>query len=67
MALHAQILQIMGQIASSTAIPPSFLYPLGAAFLPALALAGVAIATLGAWLPAQWAAHGKVVAILQAE
>ena len=65
--LHRQILQIMGQIATGTAIPPSFFDLIGHGVLPLLALAGVAIASLGAWLPAQWAASSGVAEVLQSE
>jgi putative ABC transport system permease protein len=65
--LHRQILQFMGQIASGTAIPPAFFDLIGQAELPLLALTGVAVAALGAWLPARWAATGSVAEVLQAE
>lgn len=65
--LHRAILQTMGQVATGTNIPPGFLDPVGHAALPLLALTGVAVAALGAWIPAQWAAAGRVAEVLQAE
>jgi putative ABC transport system permease protein len=65
--LHRQVLQFMGQIASGTAIPPAFFDLIDRAELPLLALTGVAVAALGAWLPARWAAAGRVAEVLQAE
>jgi len=54
--LHRRILQTMGRIASGTGMPASFYDLIDHAALPLLALAGVAIAALGAWVPVQWAA-----------
>jgi putative ABC transport system permease protein len=65
--LHREIIQFMGQVANGTAIPPSFFDLIDHRFLPLLGLAGVAIAAIGAWLPAQWAASSKVAAVLQSE
>ncbi len=65
--LHRQILQIMGQIASGTAMPPRFYDLIDHAALPLLALVGVVIAALGAWVPAQWAASSGVAEVLQTE
>jgi putative ABC transport system permease protein len=65
--LHRAILQTMGQVATGTNIPASFLDPIGHAALPLLALTGVAVAALGAWIPARWAAAGRVAEVLQAE
>ncbi len=67
LTLHRQILLFMGQIASGTGMPPAFFDPIGHAVLPLLALAGVAVAALGAWVPARWAASGGVADVLQAE
>jgi putative ABC transport system permease protein len=67
LVLHREILQSMGQIATGTAIPPSFFDLISHAVLPLLALAGVAIAAVGAWVPAQWAASSGVAEVLQAE
>jgi putative ABC transport system permease protein len=57
----------MGQAASGTRIPPAFFDLINHAELPLLALAGVVIAAIGAWLPAQWAASSGVAEVLQAE
>jgi putative ABC transport system permease protein len=65
--LHRAIIQFMGQIAVGTAIPPAFFDLISHAILPLLALSGVAVAALGAWLPAQWAASGGVAEVLQSE
>ncbi len=65
--LHRAILQFMGQIATGTNIPPAFFDLISHAVLPLLALTGVAVAALGAWLPAQWAASGGVAEVLQSE
>ena len=67
LALHREILQLMGQIATGTDMPPGFFDLISHAVLPLLALAGVAIAALGAWVPAQWAASSGVAEVLQAE
>jgi len=65
--LHRQILQTMGQIASGTAMPSRFYDLIDHAALPLLALSGVVIAALGAWIPAQWAASSGVAEVLQTE
>jgi putative ABC transport system permease protein len=65
--LHREIIQFMGQVASNTHIPPAFFDLIDHRVLPLLALAGVGIAAIGAWLPAQWAASGKVATVLQSE
>ena len=65
--LHAQVLGLMGQTASGTGIPPGFVDVIAHWQLPLLGLAGVAVAALGAWLPARWAARGPVAEVLQAE
>ncbi|HEX6506011.1 MAG TPA: ABC transporter permease [Chloroflexota bacterium] len=65
--LHREIIQFMGQVASGTAIPPAFFDLIDHRLVPVLGLAGVAIAAIGAWLPAQWAASSKVAGVLQSE
>jgi putative ABC transport system permease protein len=65
--LHRQILTFMGNIASGTNIPASFFDPLNHSWFPVLVLSGVAIAGLGAWLPAQWAARSPVSEVLSRE
>jgi putative ABC transport system permease protein len=65
--LHAQVLVLMAQTASGTGIPPGFVDVIAHWQLPLLALAGVAVAAAGAWLPARWAAGGPVAEVLAAE
>jgi putative ABC transport system permease protein len=65
--LHRQILTFMGQVASGTALPPAFFDLIGHGTLALLALTGVLVAALGAWAPAQWAAHSGVAEVLQSE
>lgn len=66
-ALHRNILVVMGQIATSTGIPDQFFKVFGIGLLVPLAVAGIAIAMLGATLPAQWAARSRVTDVLQTE
>jgi putative ABC transport system permease protein len=66
-ALHRQVLTVMGAVASGTRIPPAFFDLVPHVQLPLLALAGVAIAVIGAWFPAIWAARSPVAHVLQAE
>ena len=66
-ALHRNMLVVMGQIATATGIPDPFFHVFGAWLVVPLALAGVAIAILGAMLPAQWAARSRVTEVLQTE
>lgn len=66
-ALHRNILIVMGQIATSTGIPDRFFQVFGAKLLVLTAAAGIAIAILGAMLPAQWAARSRVTEVLQTE
>jgi putative ABC transport system permease protein len=65
--LHHQILTSMAEIATNTRVPASFYNVLGNGPLVGLALAGPLIAAIGAWFPAHWAAHERVMAVLQAE
>jgi putative ABC transport system permease protein len=67
LALHGRVLDLMAQTASGTGLPPSFTDVIAHWQLPALALAGVALAAAGAWVPARWAARGPVAEVLQAE
>jgi putative ABC transport system permease protein len=67
MALHRHILILMGQIASSTAVPPPFFNVFSLGMLGLLAGTGVLIAMLGALMPAQWAARSRVTEVLQTE
>jgi putative ABC transport system permease protein len=64
---HSQVLVQMAQTASGTGIPPGFVDVIAHWLLPLLALAGVAVAAAGAWLPARWAARGPVAEVLAAE
>jgi putative ABC transport system permease protein len=66
-ALHRNILIVMGQIATSTGIPDPFFQVFGANLVLLTAAAGIAIAMLGAVLPAQWAARSRVTEVLQTE
>ena len=66
-ALHRNILIVMGQIATSTGIPDPFFQVFGATLVLLTAAAGIAIAMLGAVLPAQWAARSRVTEVLQTE
>ena len=65
--LHRQIVTVMGQIATSTGIPDVFFHVFDPTTLATLALAGVAIAMLGAMVPARWAAQSRITDVLQAE
>ena len=67
LVLHARVLDLMGQVASGTGIPPGFYDVIAHRELPALALAGVIVAAAGAWLPARWAARAHMAEVLQAE
>jgi putative ABC transport system permease protein len=66
-ALHRTILVLMGQIASGTNIPNQYFNVFGIELPLGLAAAGIAIALLGAMLPAQWAARSRVSEVLQTE
>jgi putative ABC transport system permease protein len=65
--LHRNIVTVMGQIATSTGIPDLFFSVFGAPLLAVLAGAGVALAMLGALVPAGWAAGSRIAEVLQAE
>jgi len=66
-ALHRNILVLMGQIASGTNIPNQYFSVFDPELLIALAAGGIVIALLGAMLPAQWAARSRVTEVLQTE
>ncbi len=66
-ALHRNIVILMGQIATSTGIPDQVLNVFGVGLLLSLAAAGIVIAMLGAMVPAQWAARSRVTEVLQTE
>lgn len=67
MLLHRNILIVMGQIATATAIPNPFFNVFTWTLVGGIVLAGVLIAMLGALLPAQWAARARVAEVLQTE
>jgi putative ABC transport system permease protein len=66
-ALHRNILVLMGQIASGTNIPNQYFNVFDIELLIGLAVGGIVIALLGAMLPAQWAARSRVTEVLQTE
>jgi len=66
-ALHRNILVVMGQIASGTNIPNQYFNVFGIELPLGLAAGGIVIALLGAMLPAQWAARSRVTEVLQTE
>jgi len=65
-ALHGFVLPVMGH-AAGTDLPPSVLDVYDAPQLVLLGLAGVAIAVLGALLPAGWAAKARTATALRTE
>jgi putative ABC transport system permease protein len=66
-ALHRNILVLMGQIASGTNIPNQYFNVFGIELPLGLAAGGIVIALLGAMVPAQWAARSRVTEVLQTE
>ncbi len=65
--LQHRVLTTMGQVASGTRIPPSAFAVFGPTLLPGLALTGLLLAAVGAFLPARWASTGPTAEMLQAE
>ncbi|HEU4422465.1 MAG TPA: ABC transporter permease, partial [Pilimelia sp.] len=65
-ALHRWILPVMGN-AAGTGIPDSIMAVYGPAELIGLGAAGVALAVLGALVPAGWAGRTRAAAALRAE
>jgi putative ABC transport system permease protein len=65
-ALHRYVLPIMGN-AAQTGVPAAFLNVYHPAQLVLLALAGLAIAVVGALAPAGWAAKTRTASALRAE
>jgi hypothetical protein len=65
--LHRQVLTVMGQVASATAVPERIyrVFPLG--LLLVVGGAGVLVGTVAGWLPATWAARGRVSTLLASE
>ena len=66
-ALHRNIVTVMGQIATSTGIPEVFFGVFSDLLVGVLGGAGVVIAMLGALVPATWAARSRITDVLQAE
>ncbi len=67
LAMQRVVLDYMGAAASHTAIPASVVDVLSPPILVALALAGLAIAALGAWIPGLRAARSRIAPVLQGE
>jgi putative ABC transport system permease protein len=65
--LQHQVLTIMGQVAGGTRIPPRAFDVFGLVLLPGMAIAGLLLAAVGAFLPARWAAYAPTASVLQAE
>ena len=65
-ALHGYVLPVMGH-AGGTNLPPSILEVYEPWQLALLGLADIAIAMLGAMLPAGWAARARTAAALRTE
>ncbi|MFF0449594.1 ABC transporter permease [Streptomyces sp. NPDC004609] len=65
-ALHGVVLPVMGH-AAGTELPPSVIEVYDAPQLVLLGLAGIAIAVLGALLPAGWAARVRTATALRTE
>ena len=66
-AFQRAVISYIGQTAAQTGIPESTFDVLGPVLLAGLLLSGLAIATVGAYLPAQRAARARVAPVLQAE
>jgi putative ABC transport system permease protein len=66
-AFQRAVITYLGQTAVQTAIPESTFDVLGPLLLAGLLLSGLAIATVGAYAPAQRAARARVAPVLQAE
>lgn len=67
LTLHHEILRSMALIATDTELPAGFYDAIDHTVLPLLALTGVIIAAIGAWIPARLAAYSGVANVLQAE
>jgi putative ABC transport system permease protein len=67
LAFQRGVLSYMGETFANTNIPESSFDVFGSALLAVLALGGLAIAAVGAWLPAQRAARATIAPVLQAE
>jgi putative ABC transport system permease protein len=67
LAFQRAVLSYMGQTVGGTGIPESSFDVFGPVFLTLLALGGLAIAAVGAYLPAQRAAKARIAPVLLAE
>ena len=67
MAFQRAALVYMGQVAAGTRVPESTFDVLTPLLLAGLALSGLAIAAVGAYLPAHRAARARIAPVLQAE
>ena len=67
MAFQRAVLTYLGQTAAQTAVPESVFDVFVPVVLFGLLLSGLAIATVGAYAPAQRAARTRVAPVLQAE
>jgi len=67
LGLQRVVLGYMGETAARTAVPEVSLDVFGPVALVGLALSGLAIAGIGALLPAQRAARARIAPVLQAE
>jgi putative ABC transport system permease protein len=67
MLLHRIIVTVMGQIATSTGIPDQFFAVFDAGLVALLVAGAVAIALVGASVPARWAARSRITEVLQSE
>jgi putative ABC transport system permease protein len=61
------VLSYMGETFANTNLPERSFDVFGPVLLAVLALGGLAIAAIGAWLPAQRAARARIAPVLQAE
>jgi putative ABC transport system permease protein len=67
LAFQRRVISYMGEVAGQTGVPESAFDVFGPVMFAALALSGLAIAAIGAWLPAQRAAATRIAPILQSE
>ena len=67
LAFQRAVLSYMGETFANTNVPERSFDVFGPVLLGILALGGLAIAAVGAWLPAQRAARARIGPVLQAE
>jgi putative ABC transport system permease protein len=67
MAFQRAVVSYMGQVAAETRIPETTFDVFTPVVVVGLALVGLGIAIVGAWVPAQRAAVARIVPVLQAE